>query len=109
MIDYEQFCGLRGQEVPVSAATGNESEVTVEDLKRRLDRQENVFILDVRNPEEYQICRIPGSTLIPLPELPRRIAPRHRVIVARLSAPADLAAEHEPGEKHRMAEPHDRR
>ena len=31
-----------------------------------------MFILDVRNPEEYQICRIPGSTLIPLPELPQR-------------------------------------
>src|SRR5438552_2862643 len=73
LIDYEQFCGLRGQETPApSAAEASAGETTVTELKRRLDQQEKVFILDVRNPEEYQICRIPGSTLIPLPELPRR-------------------------------------
>jgi molybdopterin/thiamine biosynthesis adenylyltransferase/rhodanese-related sulfurtransferase len=71
LIDYEQFCGLRGQEAPVTA--DNESETTVEELKRRLDRHEKLFILDVRNPEEYQICRIPGTMLIPLPELPQRL------------------------------------
>jgi adenylyltransferase/sulfurtransferase len=71
LIDYEQFCGVRGQEAtpPAAGATG---ETTVDELKARLDRREKVFILDVRNPEEYQICRIPGSTLIPLPELSRR-------------------------------------
>jgi adenylyltransferase/sulfurtransferase len=70
LIDYEQFCGVRGQEAtPVSA----DGETTVDELKARLDRGESVFILDVRNPEEYQICRIPGSTLLPLPELPRRL------------------------------------
>jgi adenylyltransferase/sulfurtransferase len=73
LIDYEQFCGLRGQETPDAVTAENDSETTVEELKRRLDRREQVFILDVRNPEEYQICRIPGSTLIPLPELPRRL------------------------------------
>ena len=72
LIDYEQFCGLRGQEAAAPAATDSQSEVTVEELKQRLDHHQAVFILDVRNPEEYQICRIPGSTLIPLPELPRR-------------------------------------
>jgi molybdopterin/thiamine biosynthesis adenylyltransferase/rhodanese-related sulfurtransferase len=72
LIDYEEFCGVRGQETPPPAAQDNQSETTVEELKRRLDRHEDVFILDVRNPEEFQICRIPGSTLIPLPELPRR-------------------------------------
>jgi sulfur-carrier protein adenylyltransferase/sulfurtransferase len=72
LIDYEQFCGLRGQEAPGPTAFDNQSETTVEELKRRLDQHEKVFILDVRNPEEYQICRIPGSTLIPLPELPKR-------------------------------------
>jgi adenylyltransferase/sulfurtransferase len=72
LIDYEQFCGLRGQEATTAAALDHQAETTVEELKSRLDRQEKVFILDVRNPEEYQICRIPGSTLIPLPELPQR-------------------------------------
>jgi molybdopterin/thiamine biosynthesis adenylyltransferase/rhodanese-related sulfurtransferase len=72
LIDYEQFCGVRGQEAPAPAAADGQ-DTTVEELKARLDRREDVFILDVRNPEEYQICRIPGSTLIPLPELPHRV------------------------------------
>jgi adenylyltransferase/sulfurtransferase len=72
LIDYEQFCGVRGQEAPAPVAADPQAEITVEELKRRLDRQDKLFILDVRNPEEYQICRIPGSTLLPLPELPQR-------------------------------------
>src|SRR5262249_38701539 len=71
LIDYEQFCGVRGQEAPTAAAPA--AEVTVDELKQRLDRGDKVLILDVRNPEEYQICRIPGSVLIPLPELPQRL------------------------------------
>ena len=46
----------------------------VEELQQRVQQGEGVFILDVRNPEEFEICRIPGSTLIPLPELPQRFA-----------------------------------
>ena len=71
LIDYEQFCGVRGQEAPPPAADG-QGEITVEELKGRLDRGDPVFILDVRNPEEIQICRLAGSTLLPLPELPQR-------------------------------------
>jgi adenylyltransferase/sulfurtransferase len=71
LIDYEQFCGVRGQEAPAPA--GVAGEITVEELKARIDRGENVYLLDVRNPEEYQICRISGSVLLPLPELPRRL------------------------------------
>jgi adenylyltransferase/sulfurtransferase len=71
LIDYEQFCGLRGQEAaPVNNQQG--ADVTVEELKQRIDRGEDLFILDVRNPEEFQICRIPGSTLLPLPQLAQR-------------------------------------
>ena len=73
LIDYDQFCGVRGQEGPAMAEQTS-GEATVEELKQRLDRGEKVFILDVRNPEEYQISRIPGSTLIPLPTLPQRFA-----------------------------------
>src|SRR5581483_3535513 len=73
LIDYEQFCGIRGEETPAYATTNQMSETTVQDLKRRLDARENVFVLDVRNPEEYQICRIPGSVMIPLPQLGQRL------------------------------------
>jgi adenylyltransferase/sulfurtransferase len=72
LIDYEQFCGVPGQEAQPAATADGEWDTTVDTLKRRLDARESVFILDVRNPEEFQICRIPGSVLIPLPELPRR-------------------------------------
>lgn len=71
LIDYERFCGVRGAEAPATADAW--LEITVEELKARLDRGEDVFVLDVRNPEEFQICRISGSTLIPLSELPGRL------------------------------------
>ena len=69
LIDYEEFCGLRGQEKPV---TTNSFEISVEELKRRLDAKEDVFILDVREPHEYQICNLKGH-LIPLNDLPKRV------------------------------------
>jgi adenylyltransferase/sulfurtransferase len=73
LIDYEQFCGIRPepQAQPRGAAV-NEWEITPVELKRRLDAGDDLFILDVREPNEYQINKIPGSTLIPLGELPRR-------------------------------------
>jgi adenylyltransferase/sulfurtransferase len=73
LIDYEQFCGVRGSEASGGCQPPGDGELSVEDLKRRIDRGENLFILDVRNPDEFQIGRIPGSTLIPLPDLPRRV------------------------------------
>ncbi len=74
LIDYEQFCGLR-PEPHAAQATGavvSDTEITPVDLKKRMDAGEKLFVLDVREPNEYQINRIPGSTLIPLGELPRR-------------------------------------
>jgi adenylyltransferase/sulfurtransferase len=71
LIDYEQFCGVRGQETPMASMPAG-GEITVEELKLRLDSGEKLFILDVRNPQEFQICRIPGSKLLPLPDLPQR-------------------------------------
>ena len=77
LIDYEQFCGVApaapdagtaGAAPPADAG----DEATVEELKSRLDA-DGVFILDVREPQEFQICRIPGSILIPLGELPKRL------------------------------------
>ena len=74
LIDYEQFCGLRPEPVVEQAAgTGaSASTITATELKKRLDAGDKLFILDVREPNEYQINRIQGSTLIPLGELPRR-------------------------------------
>jgi rhodanese-related sulfurtransferase len=43
------------------------------DLKRKLDGGEPVYLLDVRNPDEHAHCRLPGSVLIPLGELPSRV------------------------------------
>jgi adenylyltransferase/sulfurtransferase len=71
LIDYNEFCGIRGQETP--AATSGVPETTVEELKRRLDAGEKVFVLDVREPHEYQICNINGH-LIPLGDLPKRMS-----------------------------------
>src|SRR5437016_5388644 len=70
LIDYEEFCGLRGQEAPVS--TTGVPEISVEELKRRLDAKDDLFILDVREPHEYQICNLNGH-LIPLNDLPKRV------------------------------------
>lgn len=49
-------------------------EVTVNELKTRLDRGDHLYLLDVRQPEEFAEMRIEGSTLIPLGELPQRTA-----------------------------------
>jgi adenylyltransferase/sulfurtransferase len=70
LIDYEEFCGIRGEEAP--AMTNGIPEITATELKARQDRGEKVFILDVREPHEYQICNLNGK-LIPLGELPRRV------------------------------------
>jgi rhodanese-related sulfurtransferase len=72
LVDYDAFCGITPpQAQPVAAGV---PEVTVEELKKQLDRGDNVFVLDVREPNEYQICKIAGSKLIPLGELPLRVA-----------------------------------
>jgi molybdopterin/thiamine biosynthesis adenylyltransferase/rhodanese-related sulfurtransferase len=69
LIDYEEFCGLRGEEKPVNTGV---PEISVEELKQRLDAKEDLFILDVREQHEYQICNLKGH-LIPLNDLPRRV------------------------------------
>ena len=73
LIDYEQFCGIP-QAAATSAAAPAVAETTVEELKARIDRKAPFFLLDVREPHEYQISRIAGSTLIPLGQLPSRLA-----------------------------------
>ena len=70
LIDYQEFCGIRGEE---AAPTVSVPEITPKELKARLDRGDDLFILDVREPHEFQICQI-GGHLIPLGDLPRRVS-----------------------------------
>jgi len=79
LIDYEQFCGV----VPPKKGDAASGEMTVVELKKKLDRKDNFLLLDVRNLNEYQICQIPGNVLIPLPELGNRLGelPRDKEIV----------------------------
>jgi molybdopterin/thiamine biosynthesis adenylyltransferase/rhodanese-related sulfurtransferase len=67
LIDYETFCRL-GETEQLS----EEDEITVTELKQRMDNG-HVNLIDVRDPHEYEICRIKGSRLLPLREIPDRI------------------------------------
>jgi adenylyltransferase/sulfurtransferase len=62
LIDYEAFCGAVSQDAQ-QAASG--STITAAQLKEMLDSDEGVFLVDVREPNEYEIVSIPGSVLIP--------------------------------------------
>jgi adenylyltransferase/sulfurtransferase len=81
LIDYEQFCGI----LPEPAAPVDDNhQISPQELQRRFQRGEHPFILDVRQPEEWQICRLPGATLIPLAEIPARykeLNPDQEIIV----------------------------
>jgi rhodanese-related sulfurtransferase len=48
------------------------NDITVTELKSQLDRGEDIQLIDVREPMEYEICHLPGSILIPMGEIPRR-------------------------------------
>ncbi len=70
LIDYNQFCGIAPQpQQPVPA----EWEIDPVELKARLDHKDPLYLLDVREPHEWQICRINGAHLIPLGQLVSRL------------------------------------
>jgi adenylyltransferase/sulfurtransferase len=70
LIDYEQFCGIPQAKAQEAAEQKKMTEMTVVELKTLLDSNANDYILiDVRNPNEYQIAKIPNSVLIPLPDI----------------------------------------
>ncbi len=80
LIDYQEFCGIRGEE-PAPPPSGKEEIAPLElDAILRDPGAVKPFILDVRNPEEIAICRIEGSTVIPLPELADRLAELDRTV-----------------------------
>jgi sulfur-carrier protein adenylyltransferase/sulfurtransferase len=71
LMDYEQFCGIRGEEhTPVMIGV---PEIGPREVKKMIDENQPFVLIDVREPHEFQICRIPGSTLIPLGEIPKRM------------------------------------
>ena len=67
LIDYNQFCGISPQP---QEKLPSDWEIDPVELKDLLDKSERIFLLDVREPQEWQICRIPGAHLIPLGQLP---------------------------------------
>ncbi len=72
LMDYDQFCGTTRVDAPARKMLSL-PEIAPLDLKARLDKKEDFVLLDVREAHEYAICSIPGSTLIPVGELPKRI------------------------------------
>ena len=70
LIDYEQFCGIPQAKAEEAKRQMDIQEITVQELKELLDSSKDDFVLvDVRNPHEYEIAKIPGSVLVPLPEI----------------------------------------
>jgi adenylyltransferase/sulfurtransferase len=75
LIDYDQFCGISPVKPEEAAATVKDGipQMTVSELKRKRDAGEKFFLLDVREPYEYEISKIAGSTLVPLGDVPSKL------------------------------------
>lgn len=71
LIDYEQFCGIAPAGGPGEASFSDELEPR--ELESLLQEKRPITLVDVRNPSEWEICRIEGARLIPLPELDSRL------------------------------------
>lgn len=70
LIDYEQFCGIPQAKAEEDKQQMEIQEMTVKELKELIDSGASDFLLlDVRNPNEYDIAKIPGSVLVPLPDI----------------------------------------
>ena len=87
LIDYQQFCGFEAASEEQKAVKNGIPQVSAKELKRRMDAGENLFILDVREPFEYQIANI-GGKLIPQNDVPQRIGEidRDREIIVHCKA-----------------------
>ena len=72
LIDYEHFCGIVPEAPQEKTVKNGIPQLTVKELKARLDAGEDVFLLDVREPYEYQIAQI-GGKLIPQNDVPQRL------------------------------------
>ncbi|XFA72106.1 molybdopterin-synthase adenylyltransferase MoeB [Thermosynechococcaceae cyanobacterium Okahandja] len=90
LIDYEEFCGIPQAQAQEAAQMAEIPEMTVQELKQLLDSGATDYVLvDVRNPNEYEIAKIPGAVLVPLPEIEngpgvekvRQLVNGHRLLV----------------------------
>ncbi len=70
LIDYQEFCGVKSA---ISQPIAADGVIEPTEVKAKLDRGDQFTLVDVREPYEYQIARIPGANLIPLGELPKRL------------------------------------
>jgi molybdopterin/thiamine biosynthesis adenylyltransferase/rhodanese-related sulfurtransferase len=74
LIDYEEFCGLpANQNGSANSQAPDIEEISATEFKRRLDQGDDLQIIDVREPNEYEIANIPGSNLIPLRQVVSRV------------------------------------
>src|SRR5665213_1887135 len=82
LIDYQQFCGIVPESPQESSMKNGIPQITVKELKRRIDAGEDVQLIDVREPYEFQIAQI-GGKLIPQNDVPQRLAEidRNREVV----------------------------
>ena len=82
LIDYDHFCGIVPEAPQEKNLKNGIPQITVKELKARRDAGEDIFLLDVREPYEFQIAQI-GGKLIPQNDVPQRLAeiPRNREIV----------------------------
>ncbi|MBW4694095.1 MAG: molybdopterin-synthase adenylyltransferase MoeB [Lyngbya sp. HA4199-MV5] len=70
LVDYEEFCGIPQAKAAEAKEQAGMQEMTVQELKQLLDSDANDYVLlDVRNPHEYEIAKIPGAVLVPLPDI----------------------------------------
>jgi molybdopterin/thiamine biosynthesis adenylyltransferase/rhodanese-related sulfurtransferase len=69
LIDYQQLCGIEPREDKVE----HDFEMSVSELKQWLDEGRKFTLIDVRNPPEWEVCRIEGAKLIPMGEIPDRL------------------------------------
>jgi len=92
LIDYQEFCGIRPM---ASQPAPTEGAIDVTEVKTKLDRGDNFVLIDVREPHEYQIARIPGARLIPLGELSKHLS--------ELDPDADIVAHCKTGGRSQKA------
>jgi molybdopterin/thiamine biosynthesis adenylyltransferase/rhodanese-related sulfurtransferase/molybdopterin converting factor small subunit len=105
LIDYQEFCGIRPMPTQPVATDGV---IDAVEVKRKLDRGDDFVLIDVREPHEYQIARIPDARLIPLGELPKHLGeldPNAEIVVhcktgARSQRAVDLMKQN--GFKHAL-------